>query len=331
MRKALVTGAAGFIGGHLCAYLKGKGYHVTGIDVKEPEFRVLDESWIDQFAIVDAKTSALWYHINDVDEVYALAADMGGMGYIGQHDARIMTENISIDLNTIRLARHSGNVQRYFYASSACVYPYFLQFDQHVDLEETMAFPADPDSGYGWEKLFGEKLAEYYWKDYKLPTRVARFHNVYGSHGTYKGGREKAPAALCRKIAEAKKSGKHEIEIWGDGEQTRSFMHVDDCVEGIYRIAQFDTYIVLNLGSSESVTINQLAHMIADIAGIDDLKINHIPGAVGVRGRNSDNKLIQSKLGWSPGISLREGLEKTYAWIEQKVFKPEESVERIGI
>jgi nucleoside-diphosphate-sugar epimerase len=319
MKKALVTGAGGFIGGHLCVYLKNKGYHVTGIDIKEPDFRSKDDGWLDAFALLDARSPGLWHYMSDVDEVYALAADMGGMGYISTHDAAILTHNLHIDLNTIRLARESANVSRYFYASSACVYPVFAQAEQHASLPEHLAYPAQPQDAYGWEKLIGEKLAEVYLKDYKLPTRVARFHNVYGEKGTYKGGREKAPAALCRKIAEAKLTGSNTIEVWGDGEQTRSFMYIDDCVEGIFRITQHDEMIIMNLGSEDTITINNLAYLIASIAGIEDLQIQHVSGAVGVRGRNSDNTLIKSVLGWSPSVPLVEGLKKTYAWIEKQV------------
>lgn len=320
MKRALVTGAGGFIGGHLCAYLKSKGYWVRGVDIKPPEFRTLDSGWIDEFKQADLRVYPAFSLICDVDEVYNLAANMGGMGHISKHYAQIFADNMKIDLNMLHGAKGCKNLERYFYSSSACVYREELQERPDIaGLRESDAYPAQPQDSYGYQKLMGEKLAEWYLNDYKVPTRVARFHNIFGERGTYEGGREKAPAAMCRKIATAKLTGNHEIEIWGDGEQTRSFCYVDDCVEGIYRITQHDQHVVLNLGSEHLVTINQLADMVADIAGITITKRHDLSKPQGVRGRNSDNTLLRKTIGWEPSISLRSGLEKTYAWVESQV------------
>jgi nucleoside-diphosphate-sugar epimerase len=253
-----------------------------------------------------------------VDEVYALAADMGGMGFISNHHAQILYNNSLINLHTLEAAR-VNNVKRYLYTSSACVYNENLQTETNVrPLKEEDAYPAMPQDAYGWEKLISERLCMHYLEDYGLETRTVRFHNIFGPLGTWEGGREKAPAALCRKVAFAKISGSAEIEIWGDGEQTRSFCHIDDCTEGIYRLMRSDFSEPINLGQDRMVTINQLAEIIAGIAGIK-IKIKHVEGPQGVRGRNSDNRKLREVLGWEPNISLEEGLKTTYQWIEQQV------------
>jgi GDP-D-mannose 3',5'-epimerase len=253
-----------------------------------------------------------------VDEVYALAADMGGMGFISAHHAQILYNNSLINLHTLEAAR-LNSVSRYLYTSSACIYPEHLQEDANVKpLKEEDAYPAFPQDAYGWEKLISERLCMHYREDYGIETRTVRFHNIFGEKGTWDGGREKAPAAMCRKIAEAKLTGDHSIDIWGDGEQTRSFCYIDDCVEGIYRLMRSDFAEPLNLGQDRMVTINELADIIADIAGVLVEK-NHIEGPQGVRGRNSDNTLLREVLGWEPAISLEDGLKRTYAWIEDQV------------
>ncbi|MCS7011567.1 MAG: NAD-dependent epimerase/dehydratase family protein [Anaerolineales bacterium] len=316
--KVLVTGAGGFIGHHLVTYLKKLGYWVRGVDIKYPEFSEVDA---DEFEILDLRR---WDNClqatRGIDEVYALAADMGGMGFISSHHAEILRNNALINIHTLEAARING-VQRYFFTSSACVYPEYRQMDANViPLKEEDAYPAQPQDAYGWEKLIIERLCTHYRQDYGLETRIVRFHNIYGPEGTWEGGREKAPAALCRKIAVAKLTGNHEIEMWGDGEQTRSFCYIDDCLEGIYRLMRSDYPHPLNLGSDRMVTINELAYIIADIAGIK-ITIKHIEGPVGVRGRNSDNTRLREVLGWEPQISLEEGLARTYPWIEQQVAK----------
>lgn len=315
-KKVLVTGAGGFIGHHLVTYLKRRGYWVRGVDLKYPEFSEVDA---DEFEILDLRR---WDNClqatRGVEEVYGLAADMGGMGFISSHHTQILHNNSLINIHTLEAARING-VKRYFYTSSACVYPEYRQTDANVTpLKEEDAYPAQPQDAYGWEKLVMERLCTHYREEYGLETRIVRFHNIYGPEGTWEGGREKAPAALCRKIAYAKLTGNHEIEVWGDGEQTRSFCYIDDCVEGIYRLMRSDYPHPLNLGSDRLVTINQLAHIIAGIAGIE-ITIRHVPGPQGVRGRNSDNSRLRQVLGWEPQISLEEGLARTYAWIEQQV------------
>jgi GDP-D-mannose 3', 5'-epimerase len=315
-RKVLVTGAGGFIGHHLVTFLKQQGHWVRGVDIKYPEYAPTDA---DEFELLDLRR---WDNCLEatrgVDDVYALAADMGGMGFISSHHAEILHNNILISTHTLDAARKNG-VTRYLYTSSACIYPEYKQTDANVTpLKEEDAYPAAPQDAYGWEKLITERLCTHYREEYGIQTRIVRFHNIFGPLGTWEGGREKAPAAMCRKIAIAKLTNAPEIEIWGDGEQTRSFCYIDDCVVGIYKLMNSDFAEPLNLGQDRLVTINQLADMVADIAGIQVTK-KHIPGPQGVRGRNSDNTRLREVLDWQPEISLEEGLSRTYAWIEKKV------------
>lgn len=322
VKTALVCGAGGFIGSHLVKRLKNENYWVRGVDLKYPEF---GESFADEFIQGDLRDPDFVQKILDkhFDEVYQLAADMGGAGFVftGDNDADIMHNSCLINLN---MAYYSSklDVDKIFYSSSACMYPAYNQEDpNNPKCSEESAYPAAPDSEYGWEKLFSERLYLSFYKNYGLNVRIARFHNIFGPEGTWKGGREKAPAAFCRKIAEANDGDT--IEMWGDGEQTRSFLYVDECLEGIRRLMESDDFIgPVNIGSEEMVTINELAAMIADIAG-KKINIKHIDGPLGVRGRNSDNELINKKLGWKPNKKLYEGLEKTYAWINEQVKNDE--------
>ncbi len=318
-KSALVLGAGGFIGGHLVARLKREGFWVRGVDLKFHEHR---ETEADDYVVGDLRDQDIVRDVIDrrFDEVYQLAADMGGAGYIftGEHDADIMHNSATINLNVANAAL-KRNIKNVFYSSSACMYPAHNQEDpDNPNCAEDSAYPAAPDSEYGWEKLFSERLFFAYNRNYGTKNRVARYHNIFGPMGAWTGGKEKAPAAVCRKVAQAR-SGTS-IEIWGDGLQTRSFLYVDECLEGTTRLLRSDCEIPVNIGSEEMVTINQLAHMVSDIAG-KTLALEHIPGPLGVRGRNSDNRLIREKLGWAPNQPLVKGLEKTYAWIEQQVHR----------
>lgn len=318
IKKALVLGAGGFIGGHLVTRLKNEGYWVRGVDIKEHEYKKTDA---DEFFVLDLRlpenvTKAFKIVSSDetFDEVYQLAADMGGAGYIftGEHDADVMHNSAIINLNVANEAIQYKNLPKIFYSSSACMYPEYNQLDpDNPKCSEESAYPAAPDSEYGWEKLFSERLYLAYNRNYGLPVRIGRFHNIFGPYGSWNNGKEKAPAAVCRKVAF---SDNGEIEIWGDGKQTRSFLYIDECLECVRRFMQSDFSGPMNIGSEEMISINGLAALVMRIAD-KPLKINNIPGPEGVRGRNSDNTLMGSKLGWKPSLPLEAGIKKTYEWI----------------
>ena len=317
MKKALVCGAGGFIGSHLVKRLKREGFWVRGVDLKLPEF---SKTEADDFVIGDLRDPLLCRSITDqaFDEVYQLAADMGGAGFVftGDNDADILHNNALININMVE-ACYRRNIKKIFFSSSACVYPEYNQLDpDNPKTAEDTVYPANPDSDYGWEKLFSEHLYLAFHRNYGMDVKIARFHNIFGPEGAWRDGREKAPAAICRKVAEA--TDGDEIEIWGDGKQTRSFLYIDECLEGVRRLMDSDFVGPINIGSDEMVTINNLVKMVMDIAG-KKLRIKHIKGPLGVRGRNSDNTLIMEKLGWKPQQTLFEGLEKTYAWIKEQV------------
>jgi nucleoside-diphosphate-sugar epimerase len=316
-KRILVTGAGGFIGHHLVKRLKSDGQWVRGVDMKHPGY---ESTAADEFEILDLRKveNCLLATRGAIDEVYNLAADMGGIGYISSKHADISRNNILINAHLIEASRQNG-VGCFLFSSSACVYAQDKQSNPDVTpLREEDAYPADPEPGYGWEKLFTEELCRYYFRDFKFETRIVRFHNVYGPLGTYEGGKEKAPAAICRKVALA--STEDEIEVWGDGEQTRSFMYVDDCVEGLIRLMASDYRGPLNFGTDELVTINALVDMVARIAGKRITKRYNLSGPQGVRGRNSDNTRLREVLGWEPSTKLQQGLTHTYKWIEAQVY-----------
>lgn len=318
MKKVLVCGAGGFIGGHLVKKLKKEGHWVRGVDLKMHEY---GKSPADEFIVGDLTEQDLVKQVLDqpFDEIYQLAADMGGAGYLftGENDANVMHNSASINLNMIHQANKAG-AKKIFYSSSACIYPAYNQVDPaNPKCSEDSAYPAMPDSEYGWEKLFSERLYLAFHRNYGMDIRIARFHNVFGPEGAWTGGKEKAPAAICRKVAEADDNGS--IEVWGDGLQTRSFLYIDECLEAVDRLMKSDFIGPVNIGSEEMVSLNQLASIVMDIAG-KPLSINNIPVSfTGVRGRNSDNRLIKEQLNWAPGKPLTEGLIKTYEWIREQV------------
>jgi len=313
----LVTGAGGFIGSHLVSFLGDKGFWVRGVDIKRPEF---GENAADEFLLLDLRKWENCLEATEgMDEVYNLAANMGGIGFITQVKAEVMWDNVLINTHMLEASR-VNRVKRLFFSSSACIYPTYKQDSPDVlGLKESDAYPADCDNEYGWEKLFIERLCQNYYFDYGLETRIARFHNIFGPEGTYDGGREKSPAAICRKVAVAEDGGK--IEIWGDGRQTRSYCYIDDCLEGFYRLMQSDFRNPVNIGSDRMLSIDELADIIIEISGKQLTKTYDLTKPQGVRGRNSDNTLQRKVLNWSPQVSLEEGLENTYKWIEAEVKK----------
>lgn len=315
-KRMLVCGAGGFIGGHLVKRLKQEGHWVRGVDLKHNEFTA---SPADDFVIGDLRDpKTVEQVIGDVDIVYQLAADMGGAGYIftGDHDADVMHNSATINLNVAHYGQKAG-IEKVFYSSSACMYPEYNQMDpDNPKCSEESAYPAAPDSEYGWEKLFSERLYLAFHRNYGMEVRVARFHNIFGPEGTWTGGKEKAPAAMCRKVAEA--ASGESIEVWGDGKQTRSFLFIEDCIDAVQALMASDFTGPVNIGSEEMISINNLAKMVIDIAE-KDMTIKNIPGPTGVRGRNSDNDLIRDKLGWEPKYNLKEGMSKTFAWVNEQV------------
>ena len=324
LKNALILGGGGFIGSHLAKSLKEEGYWVRCVDLKYPEFW---ETYADDFIVGDLRNPSICSMSVDrkFDEIYQLAADMGGAGFVftGENDADIMHNSALINLNVLE-ACNNRNSKRIFYSGSACMYPEHNQLDPNNPLcSEESAYPANPDSEYGWEKLFSERLYLAFQRNHNFSSKVARYHNIFGPHGTWDGGREKAPAAICRKVASAKNGD--EIEVWGDGKQTRSFLYIDECIEGSKKLMRSDFSGPVNIGSEEMIAINDLVKLVIDISG-KSLKIKNIPGPVGVRGRNSDNNLIYKKLNWKPSMSLKSGLEKTFDWIDQQVIQSKNKI-----